>query len=259
MIWVEILSRHREVAARFRFAGPERGIGRGYNNDVILDDPYVAAEHLRVFRDDAGRLVAEDLGSANGIYLERQRVAGLSRIIIDGKQPIRIGHTYLRIREANFAVEPERVSSPERKRLPVVVAAVLAVLLAVWTTPDLLAQTAQVQPTTYLGPLLALGVTVLGWAGIWALLSRVFSGSSRFLRNLLITLTGGLAMTLYSWIAQFVAYALTWSTTCDLQFCGVLVDRRGDVFLSFGEDRTAAAVAEGLHHRSPAGRRCRRS
>ena len=51
MIWVEILSRHRDIAARFRFPGPEVRIGRGYDNDVIVDDPYVAARHLRVFRE----------------------------------------------------------------------------------------------------------------------------------------------------------------------------------------------------------------
>ena len=50
MIWVEILSRHREVVARVRIVGEEAIIGRGYDNDVIVDDPYVAARHLRVFR-----------------------------------------------------------------------------------------------------------------------------------------------------------------------------------------------------------------
>ena len=221
MIWVEILSRNQEIAARFRLPQAEARIGRGYNNDIILDDPYVAAEHLRLFRDGSGQLVVEDLGSANGVYLNGS-AQRLARIIVDGKQPIRIGQTFLRIREANFVVEPERVGSPERKRFPVVLAAVLAVLLAglddakIW-----LAQTAEVQPSTYLGPLLALGVTVLGWAGIWALLSRVFSGSSRFLRNLLITLTGGLAMTLYGWIAQFMAYALTWSTPVTYNFAAL--------------------------------------
>ena len=69
MIWVEILSRNHEIAARFRLPVAEARIGRGYTNDVIVDDPYVAPEHLRLFRDEAGQLVVEDLGSANGIYL----------------------------------------------------------------------------------------------------------------------------------------------------------------------------------------------
>ena len=118
MIWVEVLSRHRDIAARFRIAAPEARIGRGYDNDVIIDDPYVAAQHLRVFRDEAGQLVAEDLGSTNGTFLDggRNRVA---RIVIDGKHPIRIGQTYLRVREIHHEVERERVAAPQRRTLPI--------------------------------------------------------------------------------------------------------------------------------------------
>ena len=74
MIWVELLSRHRDVAGRFRVERAEITIGRGYDNDVIVDDPYVAARHLRIFRDAEGRLVAEDLGSANGTFVNRKRL-----------------------------------------------------------------------------------------------------------------------------------------------------------------------------------------
>ena len=92
MIWVEVLSRRREVAARLRFVGPEVRIGRAYDNDVVLDDPFVAASHVRVFRDSTGALVAEDAGSVNGIFLDRDN-SRQARIVIDGERPIRIGHT----------------------------------------------------------------------------------------------------------------------------------------------------------------------
>src|ERR1044072_3577600 len=98
MIWIEILSRHRDIAARFQIAAAEVRIGRGYDNDVIIDDPYVAAQHLRVFRDEAGQLVAEDLGTTNGTFLDGSRTR-LARIAVHGAQPIRIGQTYLRVRE----------------------------------------------------------------------------------------------------------------------------------------------------------------
>lgn len=221
MIWIEILSRQHEIAARFRIAGPEARIGRGYDNDVIVDDPYVAAAHLRLFRDEAGQLVLEDLGSANGTYLDgaRQR---LSRIIVDGRQPIRIGQTYLRIREANFAVEPERFGRPQRNVLTTVLVAALSVaLLAIQELSIWLNQTSEQQATAYLWPLLGLIIIVLAWAGVWALLSRIFSGRLHFLRNLLITLTGALVASFYSEIAQLVAYALTWSTPRNYDYVAV--------------------------------------
>src|SRR6202048_5276233 len=115
MIWIEILSRHRDITARFRIAVPEACIGRGYDNDVIVDDPYVAARHLRIFRDETGQLVAEDMGSVNGTFLDGGN-SRLARIMIDGGHPIRIGRTYLRICEFSHVVGGERIVRPERRR-----------------------------------------------------------------------------------------------------------------------------------------------
>src|SRR5579863_989254 len=109
VIWVEILSRQLGVIARHRCAGPEIRIGRGYENDIVLDDPYVAAAHLRITRSADGVLMAEDLGSANGLFVgtSKERVR---RAIIEGDHTLRVGHTLLRIREADFAVAPEHMA-----------------------------------------------------------------------------------------------------------------------------------------------------
>jgi hypothetical protein len=218
MIWVEVLSRHRDIAARFRIAASEVRIGRGYDNDVIIDDPYVAARHLRVFRDEAGQLVAEDLGSANGIFLDggRQRLA---RIVVDGKHPIRIGKTHLRIREVHHEVERERVAAPEWPALPVAAAAALgASLLGLSALQIWLAQTAELRASSYLAPLLGIVAMVLIWAGLWALLSRIFSGSAHLLRNLLIALAGGLVFSFYHELARLLAFAWNWSAASTYQY-----------------------------------------
>jgi hypothetical protein len=218
MIWIEILSRHRGIAARFRVAAPEARIGRGYDNDVIVDDPYVAAHHLRIFRDESERLVAEDLGSANGMFLDGGK-SRLARIVIDGKLPIRIGQTFLRVRETNHTVDRERVARSDWGILPIVLAAALGIgtlgidALKVWLT-----QTSELRASNYLTPLLAITVTVLGWTGMWALLSRVFSASSRFLRNLLIALAGIFAFSLADEFARFAAFAWTWSTAVTYEY-----------------------------------------
>jgi hypothetical protein len=217
MIWVEILSRHREVATRFRCAGEVR-IGRGYDNDVIVDDPYVAARHMRVFRDETGRLVAEDLGSANGILLHPDK-SRHQRIVIDGDRPIQIGHTYLRIRETSHAVEHERVARRDAGILPIALVTALSVLilgteaLALWFS-----ETAEPKASRYLTPLLGIALTVTVWVAVWALLSRVLSGRARFQRNLLIALCGGVMFTFYYELAKFSAFALTWHIAFDYQY-----------------------------------------
>jgi hypothetical protein len=210
MIWVEILSRHRDVAARVRVMGEEASIGRGYDNDVIVDDPYVAAHHLRVFRDATGALIAQDLGSANGTFADG--VTGrISHFVIDGGQPIRIGQTLLRVRAPDYSVEPERIVPAERHRLPIVlVAAFTAMLLGLVALRVWLAQTGEPRLSNYVTPLLLVAGIILVWVGIWALLSRIFAGRSHFVSNLLIALAGFLASLIYNEVARYAAFALTW-------------------------------------------------
>jgi predicted component of type VI protein secretion system len=137
IIWIEILTRGRDVAARQRFVGREVHVGRGYGNDVVIDDPYVAPRHLRIFRDEEGQLVAEDLGSVNGLYLDRDS-RRRERIVIDADHPLRIGQTLLRVRDRDYAVTGERVAAPQMRSQGFVLtlglaAAVLGILLlALW-------------------------------------------------------------------------------------------------------------------------------
>src|SRR5437763_1475685 len=165
MIWVEILSRHREVTSRVRLAGPQLHIGRGYDNDVIVDDPYVAPRHVRISRDDAGRLIAEDLGSANGMFLDGDK-RPQAKIIVDGERPIRIGHTSIRIREPNHAVAHERAGKPRRARPVVITTILIATILGLEVLMLWANETAEVKASYYMLPLLATGLPVAAWVAV---------------------------------------------------------------------------------------------
>ena len=56
-------------------------IGRGPECDVIIDDSYSSQAHARLYRDGSQHLL-EDLGSTNGTYLNRQKVANASVVRI---------------------------------------------------------------------------------------------------------------------------------------------------------------------------------
>jgi hypothetical protein len=219
MIWVEILSRHRDVAARYCCAGPEIFVGRAYTNEVVVDDPYVAPRHLRIVRNEAGALVAEDLGSANGLFSDpgSERV---TRLVLDGDRPIRIGNTYLRIRDANHAIAPERVSAAPARIVPVLIAlgaAILAIMaLSLW-----LNETSEPKPSRYLYPLLIVTLAALGWTAAWATLSRVFSGAARFERNLQIALAGLLAFVLCKEAIEVLVFAFSWRPLATYRYGGM--------------------------------------
>jgi hypothetical protein len=248
MIWVEILSWHRDVAARFSVAGDAARIGRAYDNDVIIDDHYVAAHHVRVFRDEAGRLVAEDAGSKNGMFLDRSRIPQ-SRIVIDPERPIRIGHTFVRIRDAAYAVPAERVAgaraqtSRAQTRLAAVAAGLGIALLGVETLFLWLAQTGEPRASTYVNSLLFTSGLALSWVAFWTILSRIFSGHARFVQNLIIALSGFLLLTFDRELGQFAAFAFTWPAVVSYQYVVQSCIIAGACFFHMGElGRTHLAV-----------------
>ena len=216
-LWIELLSRQGEVIARHRVEsapGAEIRIGRAYDNHVVLDDPYVAARHLRIVRDESGALVAEDLGSANGLYLNKDR-RRTSRARLDGTPTLRIGRTRLRVRQAGDPVPAERVARPRMQMWPVATVLACALLggqlLTLW-----LRETTEQNLTDYLGPLLVMCGFVAVWATSWALLSRISSGRARFQRHLLIALGGLLALWFLNELCAYAAFV--WSERAFLAY-----------------------------------------
>jgi hypothetical protein len=178
---------------------------------------------VRVFRDEAGRLVAEDAGSKNGTFLDRSRTPQ-ARIFIDPDRPIRIGHTFLRIRDTAYAVPAERVAGgrPQTSRkqtgLAVTAAGLAIALLGTESLFLWLAQTSEPRASTYLNSLLFIGAMVLSWVVFWTILSRVFSGQARFAQNFIIGLSGFLLIALDRELGQFAAFAFSWSAVVSYQY-----------------------------------------
>ena len=208
VIWVEVMSRHREVLARHRVAGPALRVGRAYDNEIVVDDPHVAPWHLRIRRDEAGRLVAEDLGSLNGLFIDGGRTRQ-TLIPLDGEGTIRIGQTWLRVREAGHPVAPERPVGAERRLWPWAIPLIVAILgieaLTAWLTAI-----RPLQPASFLDPMLVVVKETVGWVAFWTVLCRIFAGSARFERHLVLALSMLLAYSLYDEATSLVAFGLSW-------------------------------------------------
>ena len=173
VMWIEVLSRDGHVHWRQRVDADEARIGRAYDNDVVLDDPHVAAHHLRVGPDATGALAAEDLGSVNGLYAEGD-TRRVERLPVRDGQGLRIGRTVLRVRLAGEAVAAERPLAPPRSHAAWG-AACFAVVVAWLLVSNWLALTNEPTFTKVVAPLLPFVVLLGLWTGIWALLGRVFS------------------------------------------------------------------------------------
>ena len=74
---------------RYLLTGPLTVIGRGSEADIIVDDPGVSRRHLEI-RVTPDGVVATDLGSTNGVFVEGHQVPAAT--LVDGNT-ITIGRT----------------------------------------------------------------------------------------------------------------------------------------------------------------------
>ncbi len=190
VIWVEVLSRHRHVMSRHRCTGSVVRIGRAYTNDVVIDDPFVAPEHVRILRDGSGALAVEDLGTRNGLFADHER-RPVRRMLLPHDAVFRIGHTLLRVRGAYHPVAAERAVSAQRRRWPALVGTGLAVL-AVAAGLMWLSDYTEPRIANFVVPLMALAILVTVWSTVWTVISRIFGGEGRFEENLMVGLLGAL-------------------------------------------------------------------
>ncbi|HHV39045.1 MAG TPA: FHA domain-containing protein [Tepidimicrobium sp.] len=54
-------------------------LGRANNNEIIIRDPYVSKNHLKLVKDE-GDYYLEDLNSANGTYVNGNRIMDVVRL-----------------------------------------------------------------------------------------------------------------------------------------------------------------------------------
>jgi hypothetical protein len=192
VIVIDVLGAHDRLRSRHRIERPGEAasctIGRGVAADVVLDDPHIAAVHARVTVDAAGRATITDLDSVNGIEIGGRRLHGVLDVpLLDGV--FRIGRTRLRLRTATETI-PAEVSdeklSPAKTRardlrwLAIgLVVATAGLVFSIWT---MTLQTREL-PTTMLTALVVLAAIFGVWIALWALVSRVAFGESRWLRH----------------------------------------------------------------------------
>lgn len=54
-------------------------LGRGNDNEIVIKDPYISKKHLRIVKDEDDYFL-EDLKSANGTYVNGQRVMDVLKL-----------------------------------------------------------------------------------------------------------------------------------------------------------------------------------
>jgi len=208
VMWVEVLARDGEVLERIRIDTPEARVGRAFDNDVVINDPHVAPHHVRIFRAEDGGLVAEDLGSVNGLYAEHGAVR-LPQLALATAPGLRIGRTTLRVHDASQPVPPEKPLTPPRAHAAWA-GGLAAGLFALILLVNWLELTAEPSANLVVIPLLGLATVLAAWSGLWSLASRILFGQAQFGLHLRIAATACIAIVLWDQLTETLSFALAW-------------------------------------------------
>lgn len=205
--YVEVLARNGDVRQRLRLDALPIRLGRGYDNDVILDDRHTSPHHAEIDIATGGELVVRDLASRNGVIVDGQRRAEMA---IYGHTVFRLGHTSLRVRAADFAVADELLDTTRHgwEGWPPALTGLLVMtvtsIAGVWISDT--EKFAAVPYVTALAGLLTLGLV---WCGLWAFANRLFGGHARFGRHVFILACGLMAMDVWEYGSAVIAYAMS--------------------------------------------------
>lgn len=205
--FVETLARNGDVLHRHQVGALPIRIGRGYDNDYIVDDAHCAPRHAIVEQNGDGALVLRDLGSKNGVVHRGKRTPS---VVLGGDTVVRLGHTSLRVRPADFPVAPEQL---DRTRhgweggVPGLAGMLLVGLTALFTV--WLNDTQPFQLIRYLQALAYGAGAALVWCGAWAFANRLFGRHARLGRHLFIFGCGVAAVTVFKLLSSLLAYSFS--------------------------------------------------
>lgn len=186
---LEVLDQRGRVRQRLRLPRHRLSVGRGYDNDLILDDPWIDPRHLEITTDPDGSRRFADLGSVNGTWSARDGERRAAGPLTPGLE-LRIGHTVLRVVDParpvpaarrDLARTPGATALLRRPALGIALAAGGMVLPAITAWLD---SAAPVAPSELATPVVAALVAGALWAGGWAVASRAVAHRARFAAHL---------------------------------------------------------------------------
>ena len=224
---IEVLDRDGQVRQAIPVPNWPLHIGRALDNDVVLNDPHIAAHHLRIDNTETG-LALTVADTRNGVQLGSKRLrSGEHAALPAVGEAIEFtaGRTHFRLRLPGHALAPELAIAPavslKRRAVPLVFAAIVLMAGLLFnnylsTDPDGLIRS--------IGNTLVSGfVAAALWCGFWATLSKIFTRQTYFFWHLRVFLYAGIAVMLIGFVPALFAFAFSWPWATDFAFVGEIV------------------------------------
>jgi len=185
---VEVCDPTGHVHSHYRFNQPQVKIGRGYNNDLILRDPHVCAEHAVLEWED-GSWRARNLSSVNGSTILRAGgetpVPVTARVGIHSGDALCLGNQQLFLFAPHHIVPKAVPLDPSTPRLEkyaspwIAVPLLMLICLLFFVSSYLSEYNVPKYDRLLLHSLEWLSVPIL-WGSIWSLIGRIAVHRTRF-------------------------------------------------------------------------------
>jgi len=217
---LEVLDRDGHVKHYLNVTAWPIGAGRALDNQLVLDDGYIAAHHFRIDTDDNGVYV--QVGETiNGLRADGRNLASGERVKVgDGPLRLGVGDSHLFLRLASHAVAPEQPLRKPRSfwhaAWPPLVAGVLVLAVLLFNTwldtdPD--------DVTRSLGTvLMSMLVAAVVWCSGWSLVSKIFTRRSHFWWHVKVMLIGVLAIDIVGAALHLISFSFSWPAASDFTF-----------------------------------------
>ena len=186
--YIEVLDGKGNVVERNRVDSFPVHIGRAYNNEIVVDDPYVCPAHVIIELDDRGSPIARDLNSVNGLRpgINRKRVTMLE---LKSGSEFQVGHTLLRYRSFDHPLAPTLVDRENRLSVlgsPYLAAFAGLLVFALLCLEAFLGSVERVTVARIISEPLATFAMLFLWAGLWTLAGRVILSRFYFFEHVTI-------------------------------------------------------------------------
>ena len=214
---VERINRSNHALALAKFSDTTINVGRGFNESLIIDDPFVDAQHVQLSIDELTHgILCVDRGSKNGVFIEpavgkKYRVQGKAQltsgdIIIVGRTRLRVCHSAHHVPEAEALTFGHRfVYAVSAWPIVVLMALLLAALSIAESYLTLPVDTALKR---YALESLYAVAAVFSYGVGWALAGRALRGDGRLITQVLIAGVGAAVLSVLGFAVPWFAYHL---------------------------------------------------
>ncbi len=223
VIIAEVLEKSGKIHERCRLTHFPATLGRAYDCDLILNDDYVSPQHARIALNEQGELTLTDLGTANGTQRLPQ-MQPVSTLTLGQETLLRLGHTLVRLRRPDFAVTPTRIDTLTSQRFARVfnsmatLALLTLLLLGLLGLNSYQSLVQNAKLGTMLLEVLEIAVIAPLWAGIWAILSRIFVHHASYVAHAVIASLGVIGFIGANVFVEYVAFVYSAQTSADILF-----------------------------------------